>query len=1025
MTEKPDVDPLEQTSAEPVRPSKLIAGAPIGGYSLLAVLGEGGMGVVWSAQDPLLDRTLAIKVLKSLDAAPALRLRLLREARAMARLKHPNVLTVYEVGTEGERDFIAMELVDGGPLDDWLARNPPAGEVMAALLAAGRGLAAAHAAGLVHRDFKPNNVLRSKDGRVLVTDFGLARGLGNDSPVAPITDATPHAALDVTIDASASGSSRRTDSVLDSPLTKTGAMIGTPAYMAPEQFTGSPPDPRTDQFAFCVTAWQALTGVRPHHGRTLDELRKAASAGVAAVVTDLPKPVRAVLARGLDPDPAGRWPDLEALLEALERAGRERKRSRWPLAVAAAAVVGIAFAVIATRGSKQPVAATCEPAETAFAAWSDDKWAWLQMPEPVRAYVGGALDEYRRKWSASYDQACKEAKRPKVSCLLGLRGQVAAYAETFRNAALDRAVETVRKRIDGKAVPGSMVDGQDLIFDPYAMLPQPSACTGRTLASPPAIPEDQPRRSRILAVLAKTMTLRSAIEVSKVATDLEADARANDWPPLLPMIFVAAGAEHVRRGKTAEARQMLARALAATDADSRLVAIARLAMLEASMIELEHPDDYAGTKPATMHEELTRHLTYARSAVKAAGDEPFLAGTLAMLEAEALAHLAERSPRKQVYEDALARAAEARRQFEDAGDVRRVAGAMALEASILLSRGDDRAIEDAGFAIRSAAEALERARLPHSPAIDELRARVAFARGDFDEAHRLLDRMEHVPAAGTVVHTGVVLDADGKPASGARVVAWTGELHGDPRRVFTDPRTVRGEVVDTRSDGTFEVHADAGAAIVAQRGELRSTPQAIAASNTLRLGPTTAITGKLGAPSAFGLEAFARFSIGSAAWFVHAPIGKDLTFQLGRLPRGTPQFGAVGRVGTTTRRVIAPFATRLEWPAGRVIDVVVRGPAGDTATVWMFRELTAPATRADAETLAATTTEVATSRLARIGSRTTDAGREVYTAGDRHAILTAELSGTACVAPDAAPTTPVTCRRITHDAEAAILLEIR
>src|SRR5688572_8576292 len=176
------------------------------------------MGIVWSARDPLLDRTLAIKVLKRIDAAPSLRLRLLREARAMARLKHPNVLTVYEVGTEGERDFIAMELVEGGPLDEWLAKDPPRSDVVAALLAAGRGLASAHAAGLVHRDFKPNNVLRSRDGRVLVTDFGLARGLSDDAPVvAPIV--AEGVAHDVTHEAPVSDSSA-VDSVLHSPLTK-------------------------------------------------------------------------------------------------------------------------------------------------------------------------------------------------------------------------------------------------------------------------------------------------------------------------------------------------------------------------------------------------------------------------------------------------------------------------------------------------------------------------------------------------------------------------------------------------------------------------------------------------------------------------------------------------------------------------------------------------------------------------------------------------------------------------------------
>src|SRR5437763_16831676 len=157
-------------------------------------------------------------------------------------------------------------------------------------MSAGRGLAAAHEAGLVHRDFKPHNILRSHDGRVLVTDFGLARGAGDDgAPAAPI-DPNVDVALDVT------QTPRRTDQILDSTLTQPGQLIGTPAYVAPEQYDGAAPDPRTDQFAFCVTAWQALTGERPFEGRNIEELRRAARGGVAGVKAKLPRAVRAALA---------------------------------------------------------------------------------------------------------------------------------------------------------------------------------------------------------------------------------------------------------------------------------------------------------------------------------------------------------------------------------------------------------------------------------------------------------------------------------------------------------------------------------------------------------------------------------------------------------------------------------------------------------------------------------------------------------------------------------------------------------
>ncbi|HEX5061814.1 MAG TPA: protein kinase, partial [Kofleriaceae bacterium] len=265
-------------------PLALAPGSHLGKYRLDRILGEGGMGVVWAAHDPDLERAVAIKVLRYAQAAQQLRQRLLREARAMAKLKHPNVLTVYEVGTVGDRDYIAMELVDGKSLDEWLALGPTQDEIWTAVLAAGRGLAAAHEAGVVHRDFKPHNVLRSRGGRVLVTDFGLARGMlaADEAAMTPQIDLDPKITpFENTVEAKPATpiptkSSPSRDSVLDSPLTQTGALIGTPAYMAPEQYSGAPPDPRTDQFAFCVTAWQALTGERPFRGSSLDEMRRSA-----------------------------------------------------------------------------------------------------------------------------------------------------------------------------------------------------------------------------------------------------------------------------------------------------------------------------------------------------------------------------------------------------------------------------------------------------------------------------------------------------------------------------------------------------------------------------------------------------------------------------------------------------------------------------------------------------------------------------------------------------------------------------
>jgi tRNA A-37 threonylcarbamoyl transferase component Bud32 len=433
-----DVDPSARTEAGAVgEAAALSPGAQIAKYRLDRVLGAGGMGVVWAAFDPDLERPVAIKVLRSIDSVASMRTRLLREARAMARLKHPNILTVYEVGTDRNRDYIAMELIDGSDLDSWLATRPSRAEVIAALLAAGRGLAAAHAAGLIHRDLKPHNILRGHDGSVFVTDFGLARGQiedGLELVQAPI-------ALAAT--AVASGTQPRGhDSVLDSPLTQTGMLIGTPAYMAPEQFAGRVPDPRSDQFAFCVTAWEALTGARPFAGKNLDELRAAVSVGAAGLPgSELPPALRAVVARGLAPDPASRWPDMPALLAALEAAASARaprvRRSRRREAVVTVAVLAAAGVTAVTFRSVRRGAATaagdCAPAIEAFGpAWSAERRrAVTARHKGARELLPAAalLDSLRSDWIKRYDEVCalpsSGTRHEQLGCLLELRDDVA------------------------------------------------------------------------------------------------------------------------------------------------------------------------------------------------------------------------------------------------------------------------------------------------------------------------------------------------------------------------------------------------------------------------------------------------------------------------------------------------------------------------------------------------------------------------------------------------------------------------
>ena len=427
-----DVDPSAMTEAGTVgsAAAELGPGALVGKYRLDRVLGTGGMGVVWAAFDPDLERPVAIKVLRSIDSVVTLRTRLLREARAMARLKHPNVLTVYEVGTDRNRDYIAMELIDGADLDGWLASKPPRPEILAALQAAGRGLAAAHDAGLIHRDLKPHNILRSRDGGVYVTDFGLARGQIEDG--AEVVQGRGAFAVAIT-----SGVHGRTpDAVLDSPLTQTGVLIGTPAYMAPEQFSGRAPDPRSDQFAFCVTAWEALTGARPFVGKTLEELRVAAAAGVVGD-GGLPPRLRGVLARGLSPAPADRWPDMPTLLRELEAAvalpGR-RHPSRIPVIIGTALATAVTVVAVSRWPSKPTSGATggCAPASEALgSAWSGERRKAViarHKTDSMLIAVTSMLEGTRRDWIKAYEAVCampaSAARHEKLACLFEARDDI-------------------------------------------------------------------------------------------------------------------------------------------------------------------------------------------------------------------------------------------------------------------------------------------------------------------------------------------------------------------------------------------------------------------------------------------------------------------------------------------------------------------------------------------------------------------------------------------------------------------------
>jgi hypothetical protein len=306
----------EASSDEPLAPSQ--TGEPpetIGRWQIEGVLGRGAMGLVLLARDPKLDRRVALKLLLQPTHDVALEARLEREARAMAQLNHPNVVTLYELGEWAGRRYLVMEHVQGVTLDRWLAqaKRAPA-EVVRAVVQAGRGLAAAHSTGLVHRDVKPSNLLVGADGRVRVTDFGLARVEPGRGP------ASVGAGLEVT---------------------QHGTIVGTPAWMAPEQLDGAVADAASDQFAVCVVLVEALGGQRPWTADTSDALRAAMRR--PPFLERVPRKLRAVLRRGLSESPSARFPSMSALLDALEGAPARERRVRM-LLVGAVALVALAVA---------------------------------------------------------------------------------------------------------------------------------------------------------------------------------------------------------------------------------------------------------------------------------------------------------------------------------------------------------------------------------------------------------------------------------------------------------------------------------------------------------------------------------------------------------------------------------------------------------------------------------------------------------------------------------------------------------
>ena len=491
----------------------------LGRYTVRTLIGAGGMGRVFAATDTELGRTVALKVIRpDRGASSAARARLLREAQALALLHHPNVVTVHDVGTEGEIVFIAMELIEGPTLGEWLrAERRTWRAIRDAFVAAGRGLAAAHAAGIVHRDFKPHNAIVGAD-RVVVVDFGLARAEAElpEEPGAPSTTSSQDS--------------------LRLALTLTGERVGTPRYMSPEQRAGGAVTARADQFAFCVALRDALFGDPPADAAASTDAAASADSAAPTAVR-VPRFLAAAVARGLAPRPEDRWPSMDALLAALEHTLWTPRRRRAAGAAAIALVAGVA-ALGFTAGQRAAVPDPCVGSEALVAPLWDDairgrvhdafRRTGLVYADDSFARVDTALRDRLAGWARTHRDNCEathlrheqsEAMLDlRAQCLGGARAQLGAMV-----AVLQQADATVVQRAARAAVE---------IADP-ARCSDP-ASLGAAIAPPPAAQAREVEAMRDEAArLSPQFELGKWQEARAAGIDLVARVRRLGYKPLL------------------------------------------------------------------------------------------------------------------------------------------------------------------------------------------------------------------------------------------------------------------------------------------------------------------------------------------------------------------------------------------------------------------------------------------------------------------------------------------------------------
>lgn len=610
----------------------------VGRYQIEEPLGEGGMGVVYAARDPVLGRRVALKLVAAgVSKDGSRRARMLREAQALAKLSHPNVVHVYEVGEHEGDVYLSMELVDGVSLRDWLKTGRSVEEIDDVFGQAGRGLSAAHGAGLVHRDFKPSNVMVGKDGRVRVLDFGLAHGTG----------------------LSTDGSGSISQSSVDGKVTRTGAVLGTPAYMAPEQIRGEPADERADQFAFCVALFEALSKARPYN---FHDLRNHPEQATVHDWSGIPRAWRRALRRGLDVTASRRWPSMDALLAALRRGRTWRRRTPWLL------LGGSVLAVLAFQGDDAPEA-PCAAISNTLEAWNPAREAQIEAAfaatdapyaSNVWATARGRIDAFASHWQETRDDICSASPSPEAIACLGRartafdaaleeyervdrsnvgsidaligfleapstcsRPDPVAFGSTITTDHLDEyaqaraaslaarpqaAIEALQPLVDLPELQGTdaLSEVLQLLGNAHNQLSETEAAW-RDLARSVDVAASGVTRARALVAW---MEFLVRIERSQSATDaarLVEAALSEDSPPSLrARLLVARGTLLAETGNVAEGVSLLEEALRISEGNDQPVELARTRMRLANALDMsEDPADQARAE-ALYREELER-----------------------------------------------------------------------------------------------------------------------------------------------------------------------------------------------------------------------------------------------------------------------------------------------------------------------------------------------------------------------------------------------------------------------------------